>query len=284
MLESLFFDYYACGIDQNITKIKDSFSGSYPLGTWEFIKPMQGYTHAAALLSPDMKPYCTLWWGGDSQGTMVHAFATGSMAHTFASVVRLHFPIHRLSRADIAVDYDDSGTWPSFHSLALNLYSNKFVRKYPAYHGDLGQESIDTPHGPGRTIYLGSRQSVHYVRFYEKGKKDDKTRPNWCRAEVEFKPRGDSRYEYALASPAEMMAATPLGSELLRILLDEVAIRPCAAGAMRTPSDRQKSIDALRKQWGPFIQTLLEDHFSGDINACLSSLLLDAGTMLEDAA
>lgn len=276
MLESLFFDWYACGIDHSADKIMDSFAGSYPLGTWEPSKPMQGYLHGAVLLSPDLKPYCTLWWGGGSQGTMVHAFSTGSMAHTFASVVRLHYPVHRLSRADIAVDFDQQGTWPSLHSLAMSLHEAKFVRKFPSYQGAMGQESVDTVDGAGRTIYLGSRQSVHYVRFYEKGKKDDKSRPNWCRVEVEFKPRGDARDKYASASPAEMLAATSLGSELLRILLNDFTVRPCPAGAIREPSSMDKSAQALLNQWSPFIRKLLQDKFHGDMLACMTYLISDA--------
>lgn len=276
MLECLFFDWYACGIDENPDKIMASLAESYPLGTWESSKPMQGYLHASSLLSPDLKPYCTLWWGGGSQGTMVHAFSTGSMANTFASAVRLRYPVHRLSRADIAVDYDESGTWPSLHSLAISLHENKFVRKLPSYTGGMGQESLDTQVGAGRTIYLGSRQSVHYVRFYEKGKKDDISRPDWCRVEVEFKPRDDARYAYASASPAEMLAATSLGAELLRVLLNDFTSRPCPAGAIRTPSDFDKTMGALRKQYGNFIRDALANQYGGDVGALVADILANA--------
>lgn len=273
MINFLFFDWYACGIECNPDKIMASLSESYPLGTWEASKPMRGYLNAASLMSPDARPYCVLWWGGGSQGTMVHAFATGSMAHTFASVVRLHYPVHRLSRADVAVDFDEPAAWPSLVSLAEYLFDNKFVRRRPFYHGAMGCESLDTSSGDGRTVEVGSRQSVHFGRFYEKGKKDDKTRPNWCRAEIEFKPRGDARWAYASASPAEMLAATPLGAEVLRVLLGEFAVRPCPAGAVREASDLDKSAAALVKQWSPFIRKLLEEKFHGDINACMAYLL-----------
>src|SRR5690554_4748653 len=273
MLESLFFDWYACAIDDRPSKIMASISGSYPLGTWEPIKPKQGYLHGAVLLSPDLKPYCTAWWGGGSQGTLVHVFSTGSMADTFASVVRLHYPVHRLSRADIAVDFDEPGAWPSMHSLAMGMHSGGFVRKFPEYHGEVGREAVDTPLGAGRTIYLGSRQSVHFVRFYEKGKKDDKKRPDWVRAEVEFKPRGDSRYAYASATPSEMLAATSLGAELLRVLLGDIALRPCPAGAVREASSIDKSAAALLSQWSPFIRKLLAERFHGDALACMAFLV-----------
>lgn len=276
MLGSLFFDWYACGITESLDNVMTLLGDSYPLGTWEYTKPKQGYLSGSQLLGPDMKPYCTLWWGGGSQGSMIHAFSSGSAANTFASVVRACFPVHRLSRADIAVDFNESGAWVSMHSMAMSLHKGGLVRKFPQYHGQVGQEGVDTPYGAGRTLYLGSRQSVHYVRLYEKGKKDNKKYPDWVRAEVEFKPRGEARYSYASASPAEMLAATALGSELLRILLNDFAVRPCPAGAVRESSDMERSSSALVAQWSPFIRKLLEERFNGDMLACMAFLLGEA--------
>lgn len=276
MLRSLFFDWYACGINASPDNIMARLGESYPLGTWEYAKPKRGYLEGSQLLGPDMQPYCTLWWGGGSQGSMVHAFSSGSAANTFASVVRACFPVHRLSRADIAIDFNEPGAWVSMHSMAMSLHKDGFVRKFPQYTGQVGQEGVDTPYGVGRTLYLGSRQSVHYVRFYEKGKKDNKKYPDWCRAEVEFKPRGEARYAYASASPAEMLAATDLGSELLRILLNECAVRPCPAGAVRESSDMERSSAALVAQWSPFIRKLLQERFHGDVLACMAYLVGEA--------
>lgn len=276
LLNCLFFDWYACGINQNPEHIMAVIADSYPQGTWEYSKPKQGYLHGSQLLAPDLKPYCTVWWGGGSQGSMVHVFSTGSMAHTFASVVRAAFPEHRLSRVDIAVDFNERGAWVSLHSLAMSLHAGGFVRNIPNYTGPVGQAGVDTPHGVGRTLNLGSRQSVHYGRFYEKGKKDNKNYPDWCRAEVEFKPRGDARYVYASASPAEMLAATSFGAELLRVLLNDFTTRPCPAGAVRESSDMERSSAALIAQWSPFIRKLLEERFHGDVVACMAYLLGDA--------
>lgn len=124
-----------------------------------------------SLVLPDLSVAVTLWWGGSSQGAAVYAFATGSNANTFSSVIRSLWPLHRLVRADIAVDFNQSGAWVSLNSLAQYLHKNKFVRNSPRYVGDLGMEAVDSPDVKGRTIYLGSRQSVHMARFYEKGKK-----------------------------------------------------------------------------------------------------------------
>ena len=276
MDSSLFFDWYACSLDYSPGLIMSNLLSSYPHGTWECVKPKNGYSDAMSLILPDLSVAATLWWGGASQGAAVYAFATGSSAHTFASVVRSLYPVHRLVRADVAVDFNEPCAWVSLNSLAGHLHKNKFVRSTPRYMGDLGMEAVDSPHVKGRTIYIGSRQSVHMARFYEKGKKDNPSMPDWVRVEVEFKPRGDARYAYASATPAECLAATSLGSELLRVLLNSSALRPCPAGAVRSLTDFERSANALVSQWSPFIRRLLQERFHGDAVACMAYLLGDA--------
>jgi len=276
MTTGLFFDWYACSVDHNPDLVMVELLGSYPHGTWENVKPKNGYTDARSLVLPDLSVAATLWWGGASQGAAVYAFATGSNAHTFSSVIRSLYPVHRLVRADIAVDFNESGAWVSLNSLAHNLHENKFVRKTPHYVGELGKEAVDSPDVKGRTIYLGSRQSVHMARFYEKGKKDNPSMPDWVRVEVEFKPRDGARYAYASATPAECLAATRLGAELLRVLLNSSALRPCPAGAVRSLTDFERSASALVSQWSPFIRKLLQERFHGDMLACMAYLAGEA--------
>lgn len=273
MISRIFFDWYACSLDHSPDLIMHELLASYPHGTWEHVKPMRGYSDAMSLVMPDLSVASTLWWGGSSQGSAVHAFSTGSSAHTFASVIRSLYPVHRLVRADLAIDFNEPAAWVSLHGLAHYLHENNFVRNSPHYVGELGQEAVDSPHVKGRTIYLGSRQSVHMARFYEKGKKDNPSMPDWCRVEVEFKPRGDARYAYASATPAECLAATRLGSELLRVLLSTSALRPCPAGAVRAMTDFERSANALVSQWSPFIRKLLEERFHGDMLACMEYLI-----------
>lgn len=43
------------------------------------------------------------------------------------------------------------------------------------------------PNGAGRTLYIGTRTSGKFCRFYEKGKKEGDQNSPWCRCEVEFK-------------------------------------------------------------------------------------------------
>lgn len=273
MTSRVFFDWYACSLDHAPEHIMHDLLLSYRHGRWAHVKPKNGYSDAMSLFMPDLSVAATLFWGGSSQGSAVFAFATGSNAHTFASVIRSLYPVHRLVRADVAIDFNEPGAWVSLHGLAHYLHQNNYVRNTPHYVGDLGMEAVDSPHVKGRTIYLGSRQSVHYGRIYEKGKKDNPSMPDWVRVEVEFKPRGDARYAYASATPAQCLAATRMGSELLRILLNASALRPCPAGAVRSLTDFERSANALVSQWSPFIRKLLEERFHGDMLACMEYLL-----------
>ncbi|MBL0230432.1 MAG: replication initiation factor domain-containing protein [Moraxellaceae bacterium] len=40
------------------------------------------------------------------------------------------------------------------------------------------------PNGRGRTLYIGSRESGKFARFYEKGKKEGDIESAWTRAEI----------------------------------------------------------------------------------------------------
>ena len=171
MTSGLFFDWYACSLDHDPDLVMIELLGSYPHGTWETVKPKNGYSDAMSLILPDLSVAATLWWGGASQGAAVYAFATGSNANTFSSVVRSLWPVHRVVRVDIAVDFNESGAWVSLNSLAHNLYENKFVRNSPHYVGELGKEAVDSPDVRVGLYTLVLVNLCIWRGFYEKGKK-----------------------------------------------------------------------------------------------------------------
>lgn len=270
MQNSLFFDWYSCTIDLSINTIMDGFSSAYPCSTWERGRGRNGYLYGADLLTPDAKNICRVFWGGDSQGTACFVESSGESAETFSRVVRRLFPVHRLSRADIACDFVDAGAWLSLSGLGVFL-SKKFnlVNRYVGEHG---AHDVDSPLIPGRTLYVGSRSSVHYLRIYEKGKKECAVSPDWVRFEMEFKPRGIARERYSSATHSEMLAATRQGADALRILFNGLAVRPCPAGSVRGLDDRERTLRALKKQYGNFIRLELE-RLGGDYSQLVQLLL-----------
>lgn len=147
--------------------------GGEPLGT----KPVNGYAQAVEIRRDDRRTALVLWGGFNPDP---HVMATGQDAEPFAHALRSLTLQHRVSRADVCVDIDAPG---AFDTLCTAL-------RAVALQTGLAMQLISDPDRPerGRTLYVGSPKSRGFVRLYEKGKKDDPSRPDWVRFEVQLKP------------------------------------------------------------------------------------------------
>lgn len=245
MHESLFFDWYAASIPDNSHSVAASFLAQYPHCVWEITKPRNGYTHGENLVDQLGEVVLTLFYGGASQGSNVFAFSSGDKAARFVSVLRSIYPDHDLVRADVAIDYDEAGAWSSLygHGVAVSRavsVSNRYIG--PACSENATETIL------GRSLYIGSRSSVSMIRVYEKGKKDDKTRPNWVRAEFEFKPK-NNRSKFSDMTPLEILNSTKLGRNFFAVLVNMVKTTPIKCGTIRVKSDHEQSLEHLKKQY-----------------------------------
>jgi phage replication initiation protein len=93
----------------------------------------------------------------------------------------------RITRVDLAAD-DFSGQF-SVHRARCIYNKGGFQGKGKA-HGSMPKfTEIKSGRGAeshGKTFYVGDRKNGKMLRVYEKGLKDDPTRPNWVRWEVQF--------------------------------------------------------------------------------------------------
>jgi hypothetical protein len=98
-------------------------------------------------------------------------------------------------------------------------------------------------------LYAGSRKSEVYVRLYEKGRKDDPSRPDWVRFEVEVKPAGRARREWlAGAGPLEAMGL----SRWVRAFVAEqfdLAV-PAAPVRVERLGDDERALNVVALQYG----------------------------------
>lgn len=270
MLENLFFDWYSASIDRPVDEVICRLRSEYPHLSLEIARPKNGYTHADKLVDQAGDTIATLMYGGSAQGTKVNVFSTGTHAHKFAEVIRVLYPQHELVRADVAIDFDESGAWQSLVSHGLMVsrrakIKNRYVGPADAIMSDASPD--------GRTLYVGSRQSVSMVRVYEKGKKDDPDRPDWVRAEFEFKPKGAvDRERFALATPAQIVSSTPVGRAFFETLVGSVEVLPVPAGKLRAKTDHERSMAALRRQYGKTLLVELE-RCGGSVDDFVASLL-----------
>lgn len=260
----LFYDWYSvavelCGVDFYFNYLMSSFHYS------EFFKqectPRNGYTFGYKLVDSSDKTWLTVYYGGDSQGGKLNAFATGDTAERFHHFLNNEVALeYALVRADVALDFNSSGVWSSLYDVCINAADLFKIKKL--FVGS--PESLTGESDEGRTLYLGSRQSVSFLRLYEKGKKDNPLYKDWVRLELEFKPKNaQARLEFAKASKADILNASAFVDTIYGSII-QVGIAPCSAGTVRSMSDYEKTLLHLFKQYGSFFETGLAKH-KGDL-------------------
>lgn len=260
-MDNLFFDWYSASIDSPPDSIIEVLKSAFPHGTLEPDRPRHGYTHGDKLVDQSGETISSLWYGGSRQGTNVYTYASGSAAPRFSEVIRSAYPDHELVRSDVAIDYDEPGAYLSLFDHGIKTARSVSVKD--RYIGPAGSERLlDCP--DGRSLYIGSRSSTSMFRIYEKGKKDDKTRPNWVRAEFEFKPKNRAaRLYYAKASIQEIVSATKLGRAFFQALGVAVQAAALSPGTVRTKTDHDRAMEHLLRQYGKTLLREFERH-NGD--------------------
>lgn len=245
---SLFFDYYSAGVDVSADKIITAFRLDFPHVCLERGKARNGYLFSDLLVNPAGETVLTLLHGGVTQGTKVNCTATGIHSESFAVWLRSTFPEHELIRADVALDFNEGGAWASLSQWGIKI-SNMFSLK-SNYMGVPHKETDDCHDCAGRTLYIGSRQSVGMLRLYEKGKKDNPDHPDWVRAELEFKPKGtEQRLAYAKASKAEIVHAIRWSSRFFEVIGSDSVARPCSPGTVRAKTDSERALEHAKAQY-----------------------------------
>lgn len=272
MQSALFFDWYSASIQAPVGDVADLLQLSYPGHVWEISSPKNGYSHCDKLLNPAGEAVLQIMYGGSAQGSKVHAFSSGSHAHRFAWAVRKAFPIHEVTRVDVAIDYDEQGAWRSLHQHGLAV--SRAVSVKNNYQGPSGEQDYEIA-AEGRTLYVGSRSSVSMLRIYEKGQKDDKTRPYWVRAEFEFKPK-TNREAFCQMSPLEIVNNTKLGRAFFSQLVTLVKSKPVKCGTIRVETDHERSLRHLKNQYKNILLAELKR-----LDGCYESLGL---SLLSDTA
>ena len=191
-------------------------------------------------------------WGG-RQGERVMLEVKGEKTPEVVKTLRARFR-HRVTRADACADFDAPGAFQSLY---------KACRAVKKAHGILGGKAGDWEDFPekGRTLYLGARSSVCRARLYEKGLQPEYahlSRPDWVRLEIQVRPAGGAKTEYANLSPLDVWGASKWSRDLAAQLLKE-HIDPHPAGTVYRLSDRETALRWMCKQYGAHLVSLADD-------------------------
>jgi hypothetical protein len=194
------FDAYAATIrDSEFGYVAEAIASSIG-GIVSKGKPMRRY---ATTLSIDSGPRMAAWVGFDQASGAVFVEGKGDTSPALAQSIRVHFPGHSVARADVCEDYDEEGAFERIQSIVRAHKGAKVKGGYVALPDDVQD---------GRTWAAGVRGGVAYFRNYEAGKHPDRlhlNRPNWARAEGEFRPHyARDKLAAARMAPVEFWGLT----------------------------------------------------------------------------
>ena len=158
----------------------------------EPVKPQPPYLYGIAFHPLDVRSgkidtrhtLLTLHYGGINDRVLLRA--TSEEAEELAPFIRKHWPDHQVSRADMAVDFEEAGIFEELSGWLLDYAKANRIKT--GFAGDWANGT------QGRTLYVGSRQSAVYIRLYEKGheqasKGSKHASLDWVRFEAEIKPQ-----------------------------------------------------------------------------------------------
>lgn len=271
LLSNLFFDWYGASVPRSRNWLDQVVKMAFPHGVWEICRAKNGYSHGEQLLNPDGSVLFTVYYGGAAQGGNLYCFATGAAAESFSQFIRSVCPDHELVRADVALDFDEPYAWLTLFDLGMRAGSE--LKLMTSYQGPSEQERASVT-DKGRTLYIGSRQSVGMFRLYEKGKKECKDRPDWVRLEFEFKPKNKgARFHYAKASHLDIMQATKAARFFCEAFGHVVHMASVPPGTIRVDTDFDRAYKTCKDQYHKTLMHMLEHKFHGDLHAMTLDLL-----------
>lgn len=262
------FDWYSATVPEGADEVIGNLLNDFPHSDARPDRPMHGYTQGAQVVRGE-QVLARAIWGGSSNGEGTHTWASGNESRAFAAFVRERFPVHRVTRADIAQDFDDPKAWARLFKLCRAIA--KEYRLQTSVAGDF----LDGVQG--RTLYIGAPSSAVRLRLYEKGKQlPEANRPNWVRLELVVRPgNAEARTWLSTATPAEAFGASKWSAALAERLGRDAPGR-VKVGTIYTPSDRERALLWLLKQYGGTLEAYAEELGGWDaVGRLLGSKLAD---------
>jgi hypothetical protein len=243
------FDWYAATLpvlpevftDAAMDAFADTGGGFAPS------RPINGYSAAQVLEDAEGKRLTCLW-GGKNGYAETHVVATGGDADLVARMLRDHWPDHRVARVDACYDFDSPGLYEQFRGLAQQV-----AEEYRLQVKEI--RPLDDP-TRGSTCYVGSNASDLMARLYEKGLQLPlENRPEWVRAELQFRPHKTQKSEAASMSAREVWGARPWSALLATLVTG--ASHPVTLTRARMPVDFDRTHTALLHQYGGHLRQML---------------------------
>lgn len=188
-----------------------------------------------------------------------HAIVQGGDAcQPIVDELRHRLPDHKVTRFDVAADFDYPGAFKDLEGIALQVALEHEIKTN--VHGDYyGAED-------GRTLYVGAPTSTHRCRVYEKGLEmrskgiQPEASINWVRVEHQIRPskKGDARKLASTMTPDQAAYSNRWVAAISERLGSDVQTS-VRLSTKFVKSDFWRTFDHLCKQYGPGIRKGIRD-------------------------
>ena len=245
-LLSFRFDWYAATLDKEVEPLEvlrwAQFFGESAPG-----KQIHGYDTCH-----DFGVFKVLYGGHSGQfgpHVIIHG---GDRCPDIVQSFRTYFPEHRPSRIDVCLDFKGSDAWDDLYQL-VTLTSGRFGVKSRLYGDFINAET-------GRTIYLGTGNSTHKCRLYEKGhemrsKGVQADAPlDWVRLELQVAPTAISRASAAIMTPDQVARST----KWTKYLCDTLRTVSAPSVNLSTRKKKPDVIDSFEHFCGQYCSTIFQ--------------------------
>ena len=230
------FDAYHATIPADFEDVAGEFSRMFYLAD---LRPVGGRTFGYERIVG--------WYEGDEERLRMHYGGNGGGAHVrvqgaaspdVAKRVRIIWPNHSVSRADVCEDYQWVGAWREITSEALRIAQDACLRVTEV-----------KGHGRGDTLYVGARSSTAMLRVYQKDVQINGSRgdPDYVRVELEVKPQKGAAKQLAAALEPREFWGVGWTREFCEWLFGDPASK-VVLGTVRSPSDWERTQAWLAKQ------------------------------------
>ena len=243
------WDWYSTtveGDDPEKIGLIDLLLKEWELSEWRMAPARNGYHYGGAIYRGDRR-LCHLAWGGQPG---ISCTSTSGDAISLEKALRENGVTHRPTRVDACHDMDEKG---KFDELS------EFMLKFAEYHRIKIDQRGDWLRGKARTLYLGSEQSSVRICMYEKGyEQGGGASLDWVRFEVRVKPKQHAREKVASWRPAQVYQAGFVST--LCCCLGWFDLSKENVSTIWQPSDEEKVIRAMLRQYGKILKTMAENH------------------------
>lgn len=261
------FDWYQGTVPAEVPPLMAALS-EVAEGTprWEPLsRAPHGYGFGSKLSDSDGQ-VAMVWWGGHHP--LPHVVSSGSSAVLVSGLLRDRFPGHNVSRADVCIDYAETGAYDRLQGLALGVARERSIRV-----GTAGDHLVTFK---GRTLYLGAPTSPTRLRLYDKAEElrgkfaGDPRRlaevpQELARLECQVRPQSkEAKAAAALVEPMVLMGSAAWMRELMRQVAD-IELAPFEAGKPWRQADDDRAYSAMLAQYGALLSRVCADLGAWDL-------------------